>query len=89
MYFSTYDSAEERARQEAVAAQITAEFKAEFAALMKKYNCEMSVATSSHGYGSEQVDGVEFSFDGIYDDGKVIRPYFDINVGTFANGDCC
>ncbi len=78
---------EEKSRQAAIVAEVTAEFKAEFAALMKKYNCEMSVATSNHGYETT-VDGVEFCFDGVYEDGETVRPYFDINVGTYANGDC-
>ena len=78
---------EEQARQEAIAAQVAAEFKAEFQAMMKKYRCEMSVATSSRGYGGESVDGVEFSFEGIYDNGTTVRPYFDVNIGTFADGD--
>lgn len=81
-----YGTPAEKARQAEVVAEVTAEFKAEFAALMKKYNCEMSVATSNHNY-CETVDGVEFSFDGVYEDGETVRPYFDINVGTYANGD--
>ncbi len=83
---SFYGTPEEQARQAEVVAETTAEFKAEFAALMKKYNCEMSVATSNHSYETT-VDGVEFCFDGVYEDGETIRPYFDINVGTYANGD--
>lgn len=87
MFYSYATDPEEQTRQEAIAAKIAAEFKAEFKAMMKKYKCEMSVATSSHGYGGDTVDGVEFAFDGIYEDGITIRPYFDINVGTFADGD--
>jgi|TARA_R110000782_G_scaffold13413_5_gene39562 hypothetical protein len=83
MYYMT---PEESARQSAQAAQVGAEFKAEFAAMMKKYQCEMSVSTSSHGY-SESVDGVEFEFSGIYENGETVRPYFSVNVGTWANGD--
>lgn len=78
--------AAEKARQEAAVAKIAAEFKAEFQAMMKKYKCEMSVATSSHGYETS-VDGVEFEFDGIYEDGMTVRPYFSVNVGTYATGD--
>jgi len=80
-------SEEERIAFEAIVNETTVAFKAEFQALLKKYKCEMGVATSSRAYET-CVDGVEFTFDGIYEEGKVIRPYFDINVGTFANGDC-
>jgi hypothetical protein len=77
----------ENARLEATVEEVTAAFKAEFMALMKKYKCEMSVATSSRSYETV-VDGVEFEFDGVYQDGETVRPYFSINVGTYATGDC-
>lgn len=79
--------AADKARQEAAVAKIAAEFKAEFQALMKKYKCEMSVATSSCGYET-CVDGVEFDFDGIYANGETVRPYFSINIGTYASSEC-
>lgn len=66
----------------------TAAFKEDFKALLKKYQCEMSVATSYRNYET-YVDGVEFNFDGIYaGDCEIIRPYFSINIGTFASCDC-
>lgn len=49
----------------------TAAFKEDFKALLKKYQCEMSVATSVCNYQT-CVDGVEFDFDGIYaGDGEI------------------
>lgn len=81
-----YESEAEKAKHAETEAKVTAEFKAEFAAMMRKYKCEMGVATSSRNYETS-VDGVEFDFDGIYEDGETVRPYFSVNVGTFFDKD--
>jgi hypothetical protein len=67
--------------------KVSAEFKADFAALLKKYKCEVRVQETAHGYDMT-VDGIVFEFDGIYDDDDTAnRLYFEVNIGTWANAD--
>lgn len=81
-----YNSPEQVAKEKAIIAEVTAEFKKDFAALLARYQCEVSVATSSRAY-EMTVDGIEFQFDGIYKDGETVRPYFDVNIGSRADKD--
>ena len=67
--------------------EIIIEFKADLAVLLAKYDAEISVLESYRGY-STVVDGIEFSFDGKYDEnGDTISEYGSFNIGTWANKD--
>ena len=78
---SSYASNEENARQKAIAEQVAAEFTAEFEAMCKRYKCEVSVREGHASYTS-YVEGIDVDFDGIYDDGTTVRPYFTICFGS-------
>ena len=80
MYESSYVSKEETARQRVVVERVAAEFKAEFEAMIKKYQVEITVREKHSGYET-YVEGIDIEFDGIYDEGT-IRPYFTIQYGT-------
>ena len=86
MYPSSYVSKEENERQRVVAEQVTAEFKAEFAAMMAKYKAEICVRESTRGYYTS-VDGIDVEFDGIYAEGETVRPYFTVEFGTSETAD--
>jgi hypothetical protein len=81
MYKSDYVSKEENARQCSVAEQVAIEFQEEFAAMCKKYKVEFTVREKTSGY-STYVEGIDVEFDGIYQDGTTVRPYFTIEFGT-------
>jgi hypothetical protein len=81
MYESSYVDREENARQRAVAEQVAAEFRAEFAAMMAKYKAEISVRECTSGYQT-YAEGIDVDFDGIYADGTTVRPYFTVKFGT-------
>jgi len=78
---SSYASNEENTRQRAIAEQVAAEFKAEFAAMMSKYKAEISVRECTSGYQT-YAEGFDVDFDGIYADGTTVRPYFTVQFGT-------
>lgn len=82
VYENSYVSKEETQRQREVAEKVAAEFKAEFQAMIKKYKVEISVRERQSGYET-CVDGIDVEFDGIYEDGETIRPYFTIQYGTW------
>ena len=86
VYPSYYANKEENERQRAVAEQVAAEFKAEFAAMMAKYKVEITVRESTTGYFTS-VDGIDVEFDGIYADGETVRPYFTVQFGTSETAD--
>ena len=78
---SPYASKEENARQKAIAEQVAAEFQADFEAMIKRYKCEVSVR-EGHGSYQSWVEGIDVDFDGIYEDGETVRPYFTVCFGS-------
>lgn len=78
----------EHARLAVVVNAITENFRSDLKDLLKKYDCEMTIAP--YTYAGETVDGVEFLFGGIYNckDEETVRPYFSINIGSYASKDC-
>jgi hypothetical protein len=81
MYESSYVDREENARQKAIAEQVAAEFQAEFEAMCARYKCEVSIREKTSGY-STYAEGIDVDFDGIYEDGTTVRPYFTISFGS-------
>ena len=78
---STWSTKEENERQRTIAEQVAAEFKAEFEAMCARFKCEVSVREKTSGY-STYVEGIDVDFDGIYEDGTTVRPYFTICFGS-------
>ena len=63
--------------------------KAAFAAFLKEWDLEMNVETSDSGWNGTSVDGVEFSWNAVYDDKHdTVIEYGYINVGSYATKDC-
>ena len=81
VYPSYVKNTEENARQKAVADQVAAEFTAEFEAMCKRYKCEVSIREKTSGYNT-YAEGIDVDFDGIYEDGETVRPYFTISFGS-------
>jgi hypothetical protein len=81
VYPNSYASKEENARHKAIAEQVAAEFQAEFEAMCKRYQCEVSIREKTSGY-STYAEGIDVDFDGIYEDGTTVRPYFTICFGS-------
>ena len=79
-HFSIFEK-ESREANEDKAKQVAAEFKVEFAAMMRKYKAEICVRESSHGYEGPYAEGFDVDFDGIYEDGETVRPYFTVEFG--------
>lgn len=77
----SFISNEENKRQHAIAEQTAAEFEVELQALLKKYRAEVSVSESTKGYNT-WVEGIDVDFDGIYENGVTVRPYFTINFNS-------
>ena len=77
----SFTSDEENKRQRAVAEQTALQFEVELQALLKKYRAEVSVSESTKGYNT-WVEGIDVDFDGIYEDGVTVRPYFTINFNS-------
>lgn len=74
-------SKEEDARQAKIAEEVAANFKAELAAVLEKYQASIDVREVTHGY-TTSADGFEVDFEGIYSaDCEVVRPYFSIKFG--------
>ena len=78
---SSYVSREENERQKAIAEQVAAEFAAEFKAMCERYKCEVSIREKTSGYNT-YAEGIDVDFDGIYEDGTTVRPYFTICFGS-------
>lgn len=58
---------------------------ADFQAFLNKWQLEMNVETSTFGYNGTSVDGVEFSWDAIYDENhNTVLEYGFINVGNWG-----
>ena len=66
--------------QQAVAQEVAEQFEAEFRAMCEKYKVEFSVRETTSGYET-YAEGIDVDFDGIYEDGEVIRPYFTVSFG--------
>jgi hypothetical protein len=81
VYPNSYVSTEENARHKAIAEQVAQEFKEEFEAMCARYKCEVSVREKTSGY-STYVEGIDVDFDGIYEDGETVRPYFTVQFGS-------
>ena len=72
---------EQREVNEAKAREVAEAFQAEIAAVFAKYKCEVSVR-EGHGSYETWVEGIDVDFDGIYEDGETVRPYFTIEFGS-------
>jgi hypothetical protein len=81
MYPSSYVSKEETARQREAAERVAIEFQEEFEAMCAKYKVEFSVREYTSGYQS-YAEGIDVDFDGIYEDGETVRPYFTVQFGS-------
>ena len=62
------------------------EFFKKFAELAAKYQVEISVVEDSSGYQSIAT-GIDFDFDGIYEDGETLREYGTVTLGTYISAD--
>ena len=80
-YPTSYVSKEENERQKAIAERVAIEFQEEFAAMCAKYKVEFSVRETTSGY-STYAEGIDVDFDGIYEDGTTVRPYFTVQFGS-------
>jgi hypothetical protein len=77
----SFTSEEENNRQRAIAEQTAAEFEVELQALLKKYKAEVSVNENTSGY-APYIEGIDVDFDGIYENGVTVRPYFTIHFNS-------
>lgn len=68
--------------------QRAAEIKADFQAFLAKWDLEMEVVTSDTGWSGTSVDGVEFSWNGVYDENHdTVVEYGSVNVGNWCSKD--
>ena len=62
------------------------DFKREFAALMRKYRVTVQVMTESRSYET-YVSGVDFDFDGYYDENGDYQWSQTVTVGAYFDAD--
>lgn len=77
----SFTSEEENKHQRAIAERTAMQFEVELQALLKKYKAEVCVNENTKGYNT-WVEGIDVDFDGIYENGVTVRPYFTIHFNS-------
>lgn len=66
---------------------VATDFKAELAALLRKYNAEVSLTENNDHYYTT-VDGIEFTIPAVWDDdNNLVSDRAHVNIGTWATAD--